>query len=130
MNTLEEAIGETSLGRRPSWRIRKEGIKMASLAGPHGRLSVDNISHPAPGLHHLLGGLNVELAGDIEVVVALVGLDGQLELFVEGVIVGTNIFVGIGVGGVGGMARKVSKMLKILFEFVYAFDSLTLVTPL
>ena len=103
---------------------------MASLAGPHRRLSVDNISHPTPGLHHLLGGLNVELAGDIEVVVALVGLDGQLELFVEGVIVGTNIFVGIGVGGVGGMARKVSKMLKILFEFVYAFDSLTLVTPL
>lgn len=103
---------------------------MASLSGPHRRFSMDNITHPAPGLHHLLAGGNVELAGDIEVVVTLVGLDGQLELFVEGIIVGTNIFVGIGVGDVGGRARKVSKMLKIFFEFVYAFNSLTLVTPL
>lgn len=53
------------------------------LAGIHCRGAIDYIGVSAPRPHDLLDGFAVKLAGDVEVEVALVGLDGRLKRAVE-----------------------------------------------
>jgi len=86
-------VGEFFCTLRPPWhaieeRVVRHCVEIRSgtgvrLTGVHCCGAVDDIGHATPWAHDLLHRSVVQLAGDVEVEILLVGLDGFFELIIE-----------------------------------------------